>query len=71
MRSDQHSKIKKWICTDDPGDTHEYILAKTEVSGKYQNCGQWFIERPEFQAWSANDLEADPKRPIWLRGTGT
>lgn len=69
-KSDQHMKIKRWICADDAEDTHNDVLTKTEVNGRYQNCGQWLIDGDEFKVWSAGDPQSESRRPLWLRGTG-
>lgn len=69
-KSDQHMKIKRWICADDAEDTHNVVLGKTEVNGRYQNCGQWLIDGDEFKVWSIGDPQSGSRRPLWLRGTG-
>ena len=68
IKSDQHMKIKRWICVDDAENTHNDILKKTEINGRYQNCGQWLIDGDEFMVWSADDPQSEPRKPLWLRG---
>ena len=67
-RNAKQTEILQWISDFDPRSSHEDTLQRTEVNTKYQHCGQWLLDRPEFQEWSSK-TPSRSHRVLWLCGT--
>ena len=67
-------KVGKWIKKDgDPEPQLDIIKRRVMPDGEYKDAAQWFLDRPEFEAWCDGFLSPEcrpaAKRVLWLRGT--
>lgn len=68
------AEILNWIKQDgDPEKSLREIGVRVTSDGRYQNCAQWILSRPEFQDWSKGwylleDRRAS-KRVLWINGS--
>jgi hypothetical protein len=62
--NDEHTKIRDWISDIKSENAYMTMCERIELD-KYPGCGQWVLDLPEYQNWSAGRSDI-----LWIQGTG-